>query len=506
MLNNLIVLIVGSLIVWFVQDHFKDVPAVTYSVSDGIEIVGSQGKSEYAQEIAVLNSGKRTANTVSVKIPRHISSYKLTKHSSLIVEKAFSEADSFELVYPELPTAQKIRLLVRYDGSPISSDWISINHADGNAQPQDKQSSKTNYLWIWIAFWLGLGSNIILDIRSFKKKWFRNWPDSKALFRDDKPWFCTASEWKELQAEAIERSLERYSYDPIEQRLSYLLLSRVKPALMPDEQWSKLQQQAVKLLKEHFSREVTTYASREKLLDLLKIKKPESFPLESWNEVQKSIHVLIKAALLPEHIKSVDLAKILEDNSPALRDLPEALAADIRERARLLYFRNSIEKCIDDYRSLQNLDDVRLDLLNNDQQTQLNEVVVKAARMRNMPRSWNIQGLQQFISQGKPGWMSDGEFDDVRSLVLEANSLSNDRDNLNRRQSELADTSAEVGIVKQRVLAQLSLIDRVLTNPISIDNLEDYDATFAPGNRRNLERVASILRDGLPAAAAASAS
>lgn len=506
MLNNLIVLIVGSLIVWFVQDHFKDVPAVTYSVSDGIEIVGSQGKSEYAQEIAVLNSGKRTANTVSVKIPRHISSYKLTKHSNLIAEKAFSEANSFELVYPELPTEQKIKLLVRYEGSPISSDWISINHADGNAQPQDKQSSKTNYLWIWIAFWLGLGSSFILDIRSFKKKWFRNWPDNKALFRDDKPWFCTASEWKELQAEAIERSLERYSYDPIEQRLSYLLLSRMKPALMPDEQWSKLQRQAAKLLKEHLSREVTIYASKEKLLDLLKIKKPVSFPLEGWNEVQKSIHLRIKTTLLPEHIRSGDLVKILEDNSPALRDLPEALAAEIRETAQLLYFRKSIEKCIDDYRGLQNLDDVRLDLLNNDQQAKLQELFVQAARLRSMPRSWDIQGLQQFVSQGKPGWISDGEFDDVRRLVLEASSLSNDHDTLNTRLSELADTIADVEILKQRVLAQLSLIDRVLTNPSSIDNIENYDATFAPGNRRNLETVASLLKDGLLAAAAASTS
>lgn len=507
MLKNLIVLVVGSLLVWFVQDHLKDVPAVTYSVSDGIEIVGSQGKSEYAQEIAVLNSGKKTANAVSVKIPRHINSYKLTKHSSLVTEKAFLEADSFELVYPALPVNQKIRLLVRYEGSPISSDWIAINHADGNAQPQDKQSSKINYLWIWLAFWLGFMSSIIWDIRSFKKNWFRSWTDRNQLFRDDKPWFCSASEWKELQAEAIERALERYSYDPIAQKLSYLVLNRAKPALMADEAWSKLQQQAAKLLKDQLSREITVYASKDKLVDLLEVRKPATVTLETWADIQKSINSRIKSILLPEYIKNDDLIKILEKSSAALKDLPETLAADVRETAQTLYFRISMEQCVKGYWStLQTIDDVRFDLLNSDQQTKLKELSAKVARLRSMPSSWTLHGLQPFVDQGKPDWMLETEFDAVCKLVSEANSLSNDRDAMNKKLSELACASADIDVLKSRVLAQLGLIDKVLTNPSSIDKLEDYDATFAPGNRKSLELVASILISGSPAVITTSAS
>jgi hypothetical protein len=48
--------------------------------------------------------------------------------------------------------------------------------------------------------------------------------------------------------------------------------------------------------------------------------------------------------------------------------------------------------------------------------------------------------------------------------------------------------------LRKRALAQLGLIDRVLTNPEAVDTLEDYAESLEPAYRKSLERIAWLLR------------
>lgn len=495
MLKNLVLPVLVGLILFLVQDRWKDMPTATYAVSEAIQIPNPEGNLEYAQEVSIFNSGRNLVKTISIKVPRHISTYRLTKHSNQIHEKSFSESNSFELVYPELPQGQRIRLLVRYEGTPIERDWISISHADGNAQPQDNQSPSISYFWIWIAFSIGFLSNIVLDLRKFRKEWFLKWVDQKKLLQNERPWFCTSSEWRELQFEAIDRALERYSYEPIEQKLSYILLSRAKPSLLPEEQWSKLQAHATKLLEQSFSSELTAYSRKDKLLDLIKIKKPEGLPLHNWSIIQDSLSARLHNILLPEYTKASDLIDILEENSVVLRDVPAPLATKIREAAQTRYFKYLQEQCFETYKNaIETIDSARLDLLTSNQSERLREFALKLTKLRAVPSRWSIHGLESFVDNGKPQWMPEEEFNDIRDLVLEANNLSGERSTLQTKLSTLVTAQAEVENLKSRVIAQLNLVDKVLSDPSSIDKLEGYDPTFAPGNRKNLELVASILK------------
>lgn len=492
MLKHLLLPVIVGVILLIAQDRWKDAPTATYTITNPIEIPNQDGNLEFAQEISIFNSGQSVVKDISVKVPKRISTYKLTKHSNQVSEKSFSDSTSFELVYPELPKGQKIRLMVRYEAPAIEGEWISVNHSGGNAQPQEKQAPPVNYVLLWVAFLGGFLSNIILDFRKLRKEWFLRWAGNAKLFLDTKPWFCTTAEWRTLQFDAIDGALERYSYDPIDQKLSYVLLNRNKPVELPEESWSKLQTHATKLLEDGFSREVTAYSSKDKLLDLLKIKKPNALPHHKWLAIQESINEKLKNLFVPEHANATDLIKILEKNGIP-EDIPAALVTTIRERAQNKYF-SHLQERVDYQDPLETIGSARLDLLTGKQAARLKELAIRTARLKLMPADWSARGLERFLAQGKPEWMSEEEFSDMCDFVSQTNSLADEQSAVREKLATLGAAQTEVDTLKNCITAQLDLIDRVLSNPASIDRFEDYDVTFAPGNRKNLELVASLLK------------
>lgn len=496
MLKSLLVPLVVGLVIWFVQNHYKDVPTATYSVSDAIEIVGSQGKVESAQEVTIVNSGSSAVKDISIKVPRYISTFKLTKHSSLIQEKSFPGESSFELVYPELPSGQKIRLQIRYDGSPMEKSWLSISHADGNAQAQENQTPPINYLWIWLAFFLGTLMQTAPEIRRWKRESFRKWANKEEIYRNDKPWFASSAEWSEMQFEAIERTIKGYHFDQIELTPYFQLLNCSKPTLLSEEHWAKLQKQATESLMERFSKEVTKYSNAEKLVDLFKVKKPEALSINNWAEFQESLIDRLKSKLLPAHMKAEDYVNILDFNNLMLKSLPDPVASEIRELAQRYYSeyltsRETLEIMSDPSTVLKT---ARFDLLTADQAASVEKKILRIARMIAMPSDWGIKELDFFLSKGRPEWMQEEEFSSICKIVSQTKTLSDESNALRQQEIKLSSEKLEAENLMKRVLAQLDLIDRVLTNPNSIEKIEDYDQTFAPGNRKNLELVASLLK------------
>jgi len=496
MLKKILITVAAGLILWFVQDHFKEMPTATYIVSDAIEIPSAKGSPEYAQELSIINSGRSVVNAISIKVPRHISTYKLTKHSNQIQEKTFSEANNFELVYPELPSGQKIRLLIRYDAAPIEKSWISISHANGNAEAQENQSPKINYLWIWLAFMVGTLSQATGDIRKWKRESFGKWSDRETLYQNKKPWYATSAEWSEMQFDAIHRAIHRYDFSGIKETSYYQLLNRPKPTLLAEEKWITLQKDASDLLMARLSKEITGFSSTEKLVDFFKLQKPEALSNELWTGFQHSLVAQLKTRLLKPYMHAEEYVSILDVNNSILSKLPEAVVTEIRELAQKYYAdcltsRETLERRSDPSETLKT---ARLDLLTENQSTSVKNIILRFARMKEMPSGWGLHELELFISKGKPDWMEEKEFYSICEFVTQAKSLSEDRDELHRQQGELKSKQIEAEGLKEHVLAQLDLIDKVITNPSAVERIEDYDVTFAPGNRKNLELVATLLK------------
>lgn len=298
----------------------------------------------------------KVAQGVSIKVPDHITSYKLTKHSELVKEQVVSEMNRFELVYPELPSKQMLKLLIRYEGNSLSRDWISVSHADGNAQSIDKQTPPINYLYLWLAFSLGNLIYLLLDIRKYKRDAFQKWGRHGDEFRDIRPWFASSAEWSQMQFETINAWLGQYKYTPsIQHTHSYILLNKSKPELLSQEHWVELQKEAISNLQEAILKK-SRYAKTGELADLLNLIKPEAFPLQNWTELQQSINDQIVTNLLPRHLPDSDLVELLKPDNLLLKDLPRPLVGTIREKAQRRYsdylIENTLNSVLDPYRAV----------------------------------------------------------------------------------------------------------------------------------------------------------
>lgn len=496
MFKTLFVSIVGGLVIWFVQDHFRDVPKAYFSISNPIEIPSSTGSTEYAQEISVVNRGRTNVKDVAVRVPLPITSYKLTRHSSLVKESLGADPKRFELIYPELPVEQRFTLLLRYSGSPISKNLFEISHASGVGVNQEDNNGNISWTWILVALWLGWLISSTTDIYRFKRESFSRWVDKATIYRNDKPWYISIKEWPEVQFEAIRKLLNTYEYSGIEESESYKLLRKNKPELLDDDRWATLTREAVALLLTRFSRDLNAFTSTEKLLDLSRIKKPELLSLEAWKEIQKSLSDRIGGNLLHENVSEKELIDILEGNSVLLNGLPEGVGNRIKKKAAEKYALLLLDRCQNSYH-VQHGDDLhsaRLDLLNESQRERLSKVASKFKRMFALPQNWSPSEIGRFVSGGKPQWMAEDEFNSLKEFAGKAKSLEEETTAIQVEKSKLTSSKNAVDLLILRVTAQLAAIDRVLLNPETIEKFEDYDQTFAPGNWSNLKKVAKMLR------------
>lgn len=504
MFKNLIIAAVVSVVVWFAKDYFEDAPALTYLTSDPIEAGSAQGRPEYVQEISVLNRGRVGAKAVSIKVPHSISSYQLHKHSNLAKEASQNGANSFELLYPELPPEQRIVLFIRYEGNPVAREWVAVGHAEGNAQPLEKQSGRGSRLSLLAVFWGGFLSCFLLDLRRQRRHDFVREAPAAQLLRDDRPWFA-GPQWSKTQAEALIQALPRLRAPSPEGGLAYRLLNQGKPALMSDADWAEVRDRAGEALGDELSRAATASPDKATLVGLAGLAKPEHLPEDAWKSLQDAIRKQLFELFLPARQTDTDDLNLPPPAGAALRDIPEPLLSELRTAMQEHYLRQLIERAADPGNDPAGvLQTARLEALSDDQAARLRRQVEQQARLRKMPRTWDIAGLRAFLIEGRPAWMAETEYAAIRRLVEMYDDLEDGLDYLKQREQQAKAEQAEADRVRRLALAQLGLIDRVLTNPDAVDTLEDYDAAIPESYRKSLERVARLLRAHRPTAEIAS--
>lgn len=505
MLRNLILTLAVSLVVWFAHVQSADSPELTYFASNPIEVTGALGRAEYAQEISVVNQGRVAAKAVSIKVPRSISSYQLQKHSNLTREASQNGNNSFELLYPELPPDQRIALFVRYDGSPVAREWVAVSHSTGNAKALEKQPEPDSPLLLLAIFWSGFLVFQLLDVRRQHAEKFIRSADDESLWRNDRPWFAPRGKWSGIQREAIVRALQRCASPSLENSLAFQLLNRTKPSLMREAHWEELKTKAVGMVVMDCSRKLIQATGKSPLIDLARLRKPELLPWPDWEKLQEAIHERLYDLLLPVRQNAVDYPSLLEPGRSPLADIPDALATEIRGAAQEFYFRQLLRRSTDTWGEPGAvLQTARLDLLSDEQEERLRQHVAQLGRMRKMPRSWEVAELKVFLAEGRPDWMPEPEYVAIGKLVERIDDLTEEDQFLRRREKRAKADQIEADNLRKKALAQLGLINRVLSSPEAVETLEDYSQILAPGDIKSLERVAWILRSHRPAGDVAS--
>lgn len=495
MIKILIASVAIPLIAWFASHQLENTPSLGYQVSEAIEIGNPFGGTEYVQEITVFNPGRVMANAVSIKVPQGISSYQLKKHTNLVKEASVNNTDRFELLYPELPPDQRISLVVHYGGNPIPKDWITVFNNGGYVQPLGKAQKSSSPLLLGFLFLGGFLLSSLLQIRKQHQSEFLRQADDEQLLRNDKPWFATREEWPNLQFAAIAAKLSVLQSTESAASFACKVLNHEKPLLMRDEQWSEIRNLACDNLLIEFFRLSLQGASTDKLIQWAKLVKPGMLAWHDWQKYQRIVSERLLERLLPPNSGEAEYDKLLAPEAIALRGLPDSLQEQLRTTAQNQYFHQVIVRATETPGNPQGiLQTARLSYLNDDQKLSLQNHIEQLVRMRNMPRNWDTAELAAFVASGRPEWMPEGEFLAIGKLVGSLESLNDDREILDLREQQARSTQMYADKLRKRALAQLGLIDRVLTNPEAVDTLEDYAESLEPTYQKSLERIAWLLR------------
>lgn len=494
-LKILIVCVAIPVIAWMTARHLDNTPSLGYQVSEAIEIGNPLGGSEYVQEITVHNPGRVMATAVSIKVPQSISSYQLKKHTNLVKEASVNNTDRFELLYPELPPDQRISLVVHYGGNPIPRDWITVFSNGSYVQPPGKMQRESSPFLLGFLFLSGFLISVLLQFRKQQQGEFFRQDDERQLLRDDKPWFATQEGWPNLQFSAIASRLSTLQSTEPAASFAFKVLSHEKPQLMRDEQWAEIRNLASdKLLTEIFRLSLQG-ASVDKLLQWAKLVKPGMLAWHDWQKYQRVVGERLVERMLPPDADDTDYDKVLAPDAPTLRGLPDALQELLRTAARKQYFNQLAIRATEATEDpLVVLEGAKLSYLNDEQKLRLQNHCEQLARMRSMPRSWDTPDLAAFVASGRPEWMPEAEFTAIGKLVSSLESLEDDREIVDLREQQARNSQAYADKLRKRALAQLGLIDRVLTNPEAVDTLEDYAESLEPSYQKSLERIAWLLR------------
>lgn len=495
MLKTLISSVVILVVAWIAAYQFENTPALGYQVSDPIEIGNQLGNPEYVQQIAVFNTGRVMVKAVSIKVPHGISSYQLQKHTNLAKEASINGPARFELLYPELPPDQRISLVVLYEGSPIPREWITVFSDGGYVQPQEMAIRQINPVVVAILFLSGFMFSLLLQIRKQRQNDFIHAATDEELLCDNKPWFVTRAEWPNVQHAAIAMRLSLHHAPESPSSFAYKVLNHEKPLMLRGEQWGELKLQACDSLLFDFSRISKQGPTKTTLLELLGLIKPEMLPWHAWKKFQGAVSERLFELLLPHNPDEADFERLLAPGAIAMHDIPEQLAHQLRSTAQEQYLSRLIVRTTESWSdSWTILQTARLDFLNDNQKRSFQQFIKQLARMRAMPRHWDLAELREFIASGRPEWMPEAEYSAIGKLVDRLENMNDEWEILTIREQQARHDQIDADIQRKRALAQLGLIDRVLMSPEAVDTLEDYDQAFDPCYRRSLERVAWLLR------------
>ena len=512
--------------------------------------------SEIVQQIEVKNIGNAEAKRVVVRIKGPIIAYEVTKYSSADAVQIFGNQQPFEVVYPQLPPQGGFKLIFKSLGNGVEYRDLAVSHDTGVAH-EALAKTETGLLGLllpWISLLLYLG----LSAANLRTSWVNNWKlrakgqDAKGIVQLQQPWYIWDKEWGPLRRQIIiDKIRNEYveTYVRIDTNLqrsaAYQLLSVERPDHIDNTDWNEMIEVAVRRLGEIYSYAINTASLESQEVELLQVKRPQFYPSDKWSELEKKANNAFKI-LKMRHVYSTESARrVLLETKPEVISQPvwEEYVAEVQDRyywsllhdlemSRSPYEfveKSDLGKLDDEHREKlrqqaisiikykemsrlldtilrqKSINDVKPDCLENwewEQLTRLEKSVQESldqnARYKEANRLLDSVVQQNPIGETKPDKINDSQWVQLKRLEKSAEQLK-DVESMGKRNSEESSKVAaevqRVSALRDKIERQLRIIQEILSDPTTIDRIEKYDDSFAPGNLENLRKVAMLLSD-----------
>lgn len=118
------------------------------------------------------------------------------------------------------------------------------------------------------------------------------------------------------------------------------------------------------------------------------------------------------------------------------------------------------------------------------------EIIMKADTLSLL--LWNIVS-QKSLPKTKPENITEKEWDQVGRISVRFKEMEEENKKARNEQETTRHEKTEVEKLRGKIENQLNIIHNILSDPKSIDRIEDYSDIFAPGNFDNLRKISLLL-------------
>ncbi len=543
--------VIAGVFLWYFN---RSTPDVRYSLSEPILVSFAHpggklpdGKpAEVVQQLEVKNVGNLQADNVLVKIRGSVKEYILKKHSETDDTKETNRERLFEVHYPALPPGGSFQLSFKSNGDGVAARDVSVSDSRGlarDALASAGPGTGTYVLWSLIAFYLLL---ILSTLRSSSVGGWKigKWREPVGqIVSSTKPFYMSEKEWKGAVTDAVKEAIRgpHLIHLDISKHPAYRLLQLDAPsALADDAEWKVCTELAVDTLVKEYSGAVNGAFPESRVLEILDTQRPRDFPESKWMELKTHASKRYVEIRKRGHLTKEGALKCLQEAKPSSvtpdawqslveywqneyytarmnwvtgptameylqESRPDAVPLQLWDKLTKSWESTYFAHVMDGLRIAGDASSytqgVLVNLLNSDHREVFEHRVRDATNRERAERCAKLmEGLLGGLLEGnaipteKPTELPDHEWIAIRRIQKELQCLRGIEEvgRANEQKAlELKARESELKAKHEKVDRQLQFIHKILTDPSSIDRVEDYDDTFSKGNFDNLKRLAS---------------
>ncbi|OGP71645.1 MAG: hypothetical protein A2W09_04275 [Deltaproteobacteria bacterium RBG_16_50_11] len=505
-LYTLVVLIIAGIILAIINPKLsKDKSDIRYVLGPSVPIETlKDGYTIYAQQLNIYNIGDVEAKNLLISLRGDITSVDVPKDIEKDVFSIYKEGiDITNISYSSLLPARSLRISIRTKSKGISSSEIYISHSQGKG----KEGLEIGYGYlikalanfaviVYVLFtlvWVLYGAKSLYVERLERQVKH----ESLYILKKKRPIIISKEKWSKLRYEAIDVLTSiPYHFSKLEDTFCYKILNSEKGDYLSVEEWETILSRADKAMVELYERQtMMEIYNHEKLIDILKIPKPENITDSTWNKIVKNF----SDSFVYSKLRKIKYLSSLSSN--LLEDIKANRPNGITQKSwdeyiaylQTLYIQNIYYRLYLSVNPIEYLDNQDKSVLDNellvDMGKRAYEIMISKYFIRDK------DDAKKFLELEKPEWMIKGDYDklvDTAKKIQKLDIIIEENESLKKRlYSDSINLAERVELLDKK----LEFLHKLLNeDPSVIDRVEDHTNLFSVGNYENLKKLATYIK------------
>lgn len=489
--------VVAVLLAWYLRNLSE--PDLKYQMSSPIQTEVEGIGIRVVQQIEIANVGRAAAHPVQIRFRKRVGRLTVIKDSEADSYRQFdTPTGAVELVYDTLRPNGRLKIVT--SGDTLAEQDVEIRDQQRPAtlalasQERGWSVAASYVLWAILALygWLSLrsGAKWVFDHEA-------RYSPAELLRRRRLVMLVSRSDWESYQTTATDQ-MRRVSFLEPKEVASwevYRLLDSKTPPKVPEDDWVKTVPKLTGALIERIESvavQGSVSSDLGALRKLLDAEKPSAVLEERWQPLLQRIGSLYVSAAIANTARwstTGGLLKACSEIKPT--NLDEGTWSDYQARLRSLYYAHLVDSLRIQLEPFNFIRSADLTPLTPHEADTLKQFSYRLEISR-LPDVTTSSGAERFLNAPKPEFLSTKDYDELAKTAERIRHLAAREDEIEKQKLELALEGAEARALKTRILRQLEIVEAFISDPETVDGIEDYEGAFAPRNLSNLKKLSEF--------------